>query len=435
MQSDGKPMTYKIEQIDNCTKKLIFSFETLDFSSEINQALEKKRESVSLKGFRKGKAPMSLIENMYKGQVEIDVLNQFVNNKLFEAIDDEKLRVVGQPTMEDLNYDPGKSMSFNAVVEIFPEIEVKSLEGLTFDKDKVDVSDEELERSMKQYLESKAEMKEITEDVALENGQFAVLNFEGEKEDGEKPENMKGSEFLLEIGSGQFIPGFEEGMVGMKKTDKKTIEVTFPEEYHAEDLKGKPVKFHVELLEIKQKEYPELNDDLAKEFQFESAEDMKNKTRDNLVQQKDRGSKDKLNQDILQKLCEENKFDIPKAMIESQKQSLKEDLARNLKQQGFNDNMMEEYFDKWASDMDEKAAFQVQSGLILDKLANQFSVEVNESDFEAKLAEVAAGANLDVEQVKQFYGADPKVKSNMMYSLREEKTFEKIYEAVTINEK
>lgn len=428
-------MSYKIEQIDSCTKKIIFNFETLDFSKEVGEALEKKRETVSLKGFRKGKAPMSMVENMYKGQVELEVVNQFINNKLFEAIDEEKLRVVGQPAMEDMNYDPGKSMSFNAVVEIFPEIELKSLDSLTFEKDKVEVTEDEVNNTIKQYLESKAEMKEITEEVALENRQFAVMNFEGEKEDGEKPENMKGNEFLLEIGSGQFIPGFEEGMIGMKKGEKKTIEVTFPEEYHAEDLKGKPVKFHVELLEVKEKNYPELNDELAKEFQFESADEMKTKLKDNLVQQKDKGSKDKLNQDILQKLCEENKFDIPKAMIESQKVSLKEDLQRNLQQQGFNESMMEEYFSKWASDMDEKAAFQVQSGLILDKLANQFNIEVKEEDFEAKLAEVAAGANLDVEQVRQFYGQDPKVKSNMMYSLREEKTFEKIYDTVTVNEK
>ena len=238
---------------------------------------------------------------------------------------------------------------------------------------------------------------------------------------------MKGEDFVLEVGSGQFIPGFEEQMIGMKKGEKKTLTVTFPENYQAEDLQNVDVKFHVELLEIKEKKYPEFTDELAVELGFESVSDFQDKTKKNLADQKDKASKQKLNQEILEKLVEENTFEVPVALVAEQEKHVKEDLKRNLSQQGFNDGMMEEYFTKWKDDLRAKAVFQVKSGLILDTFAKEHKIESNESDFDAKLEEVAATSGLGMDQVKSFYGADEKMKSNLMYAIREEKTFEKMY--------
>ncbi len=275
-------------------------------------------------------------------------------------------------------------------------------------------------------------MKEVEGDKKLEKGQFAVLNFQGEKADGERPENMKGEEFLLEIGSGQFIPGFEDGMIGMKKGEKKNIELSFPADYHVEDLKEAKVVFETELLEIKEKAYPEFSDELAKEFGFESVEDFKTKTKENLFKQKEREVLEKTHQEILEKLIELNKFDVPKALVSQQENHLKEDLAKNLKGQGFNEDMLGEYFAKWAGDLEEKATFQVRSGLLLDNLAKKYEVEASESDFDAKIEEMAAGSGMQADQIKSYYSTDEKLKGNLMYAIREEKTFAKIKEEIKL---
>lgn len=425
-------MSYKIEDLNGCTKKLSFTFEKLDLTNEIKAELKTKQREANLKGFRKGKAPMAMVEKFYGGQVENDALNRFVQNQIFEAINKETLRVVGYPSLENVNYEAGKSVSFDAKVEIFPSFDLKDMSKLSFKKDSVEVSENDVEEIKKSYLASKAEMTPCNGNTKVKNGVFAVMNFQGITPDGEKPESMKGEEFVLEIGSGQFIPGFEEGMLGMKKGDEKVIELTFPENYHAEDLQNAQVKFEVELLEIKEKKYPEFTDEMAVEFGYESVANFEEKNKTSLLAQKERQVKEKLHQEILERLVSENNFDVPEALVTQQESHLKNDLTKNLKQQGFNDEMVGEYFVKWAGDLEEKAKFQVRSGLILDKLANDYSIEATEDDLNAKIEETASTSGLEVEQVKEYYTSDANVKKNLMYAIREEKTFEKLIEQVKV---
>lgn len=426
-------MSYTIEDINQCTKKLTFNFEKLDLSSEIQSALKAKQKDANLKGFRKGKAPLDMIQKLYGPQVESDALNRFVQNKLFEAINSENLQMVGHPSFENVNYESGTKVSFDALVEVFPDFELAKMEELSFTREKVEVTDEEVEQMKKNQLESKAEIKEVEGDISLTKGHLAVLNFEGEKEDGSRPENMKGQEFQLEIGSGQFIPGFEEGMEGMKKGEKKTLEITFPADYHVEELQSAPVKFHVELLEVKEKSFPEFNDELAKELGHESASDFEKKTRANLEVQKNRQADEKLNQEILEKLVELNKFDVPQVMVAQQEKYLMDDIKRNLAQQGMNEEMAEQYFEKWKDEMAKKADFQVRSGLILDRLAKEFNVESGDEDLEKKIQETADSTGIDAEQIKQYYLGNEQMKRNMIYAIREEKTFAKLREIVKIS--
>jgi trigger factor len=426
-------MSYTVQDVNSCTKKILFNFETLDLSKEIQTALKEKQKTVNLKGFRKGKAPLDMVQKFYGPQVESDALNRFIQNKLYEVITKEDLRVVGYPSFENMNYDAGKSVKFDALVEIFPKVELKDMKGYTFTSDAVEITTADLDGMKNNYLSSKAEMVAIADQTTpCVAGQHVVINFEGEKADGEKPDSMKGSEFVLELGSNQFIPGFEDGVIGMKAGDKKTISLSFPAEYHVEELKNAAVQFHVELLEIKEKRTPELTDELAKEFGYESVDDFMTKNTASLEASKKRSSLEKLHQQILEKLVEENTFDVPQTMIDQQKNYLKEDLARNLKSQGFNDSMVTEYFNRWTEDMDQKAVFQVKSGLILDQLAQNFEITTNEEDINKKIEDTAKTSGLDVEQIKQYYLSDEKVKKNLSYAIREEKTFEKIKEIVTI---
>lgn len=427
-------MTYTVKSVNGCTKKLEFNFATLDLSKEIKAAVVKKQSATNIKGFRKGKAPLAMVEQVYGPQIESDALNQFVQTQLFEAVTKEKLKTVGYPAFENVKYDSGKSVSFEAVIEIFPEIKLADYSSFSFKKDKAEVTSEDLDKLTKNYLGSKAEMVEVTDAKAtLAKGQTAVFNFEGVKENGERPENMKGSEYLLEIGSGQFIPGFEDGMVGMKKGEKRNILLTFPADYHAVELQNAKVTFETELLEIKEKKFPELNDELAKEFGYESVADFNTKNKANLLSQKERQAAEKLHQEILEKLVKENKFDVPATLIQNQEKHLQEDLGKNLKSQGFNEQMVGEYFKRWASDITTKADFQVRSGLILDHLAQQFNIETSEADFNKKIEESAVSAGMDVETVKKYYSSNSQIKSNLMYAIREEKTFEELKKKMKIS--
>lgn len=436
MFKQGDTMNYKVESVDGCTRKISFNFETIDLTTEIKTALVRKQKTVSLKGFRKGKAPLSVVEKMYRPQVEGEALNQFVQGKFFEAVNNEKLNLIGTPSFENVDYKPGESVSFDAVIEIFPEVKVKDMSGYSFDFEKPAVSDEDVDNIKNSYLNSKAEIKEVEdENATLDKGLYAVLNFQGTKEDGSQPENMASKEYLLEIGSNQFIPGFEEGLVGMKAGEKKDLDLSFPEDYHFDELKGQKVTFHVEILEIKKKELPELTDEVAKEFGYENVADFTEKTKTNLFNQKNKQSVEKLNNEILEKLVEENPFDVPKALLAQQEKMLAQDLEKSLEQQGFNEELKKEYFEKWGGDLKDKALFRVKSGIILDNLARDFEVETNDADFEAKIEESASISGVDPAQIKQYYESNPQLKSNVMYAIREEKTFDKIKETVKINEK
>lgn len=418
-------MSYTIENVNGCTKKLVFNFDKVDLSKEIKEALVAKQANSNLKGFRKGKAPLEMVQKLFGPQVENDALYRFISDKYFEAVKKENIRAVGYPQFGNTKYESGKTVSFDATVEVIPDFELKDYSKLSFKKDSETVTDEDFETLKKNYLSQKAEVKEVTDaGHKLAKGDFAVFNFEGEKADGSKPENMKAQEYMLEIGSGQFIPGFEDGMIGLKKGDKKDVKVTFPADYHEEELKNAPVTFHVELLEIKQKNFPEFTDELAKEFGFESTADFAAKNKERMTTQKKREVAQKLQQEILEKLISENSFEVPKALLDDQKESVKQELSRTLKQQGFNDQMIGLYFERWDADVTTKAMFQVKSGLILDKLARKYNVEATEADLDKKIDEMVSQSGMKKDEISKFYKSNENIKRNLMYAIREEKTFE-----------
>lgn len=417
-------MSYTIQDVNGCTKKFVFNYEKVDLSKEIKDAVIAKQQTSNLKGFRKGKAPIEMVQKLFGPQIENDALYRFISNEYFEAVKKENIRAVGYPQFGNTKYEAGKTVAFEATVEVIPDFELKDYSKYTFKKESEAVSDEDFETLKKNYLSQKAEITEV-KDAAhkLAKADFAVFNFEGEKADGTKPENMKAQEYMLEIGSGQFIPGFEDGMIGMKKGDKKDIKVTFPADYHEAELKNALVTFHVELLEIKTKNFPEFTDEVAKEFGFESVADFTTKNKERMTIQKKREVQTKLQQAILEKLIEENKFEVPNALIEDQKESVKQDLAKTLKQQGFNDQMISLYFERWNDDVTSKAAFQVRSGLVLDKLAKKFNIESTEADLDAKIDEMVGQSGMKKEEIAKFYKSNENVKRNLMYAIREEKTF------------
>jgi trigger factor len=219
----------------------------------------------------------------------------------------------------------------------------------------------------------------------------------------------------------------------MKKGESKTFSINFPADYHEKDLQGAPVKFTVELLEIKEKILPDFNDELAKEFGFTSVADFNEKNKKTLAYQKERQANEKLNQELLEKLIKDNQFDVPSALVEQQKQAVQNDLKNNLKSQGFNEQMTEAYFEKWDNDITAKAIFQVRSGLILDTLAKKYNVEATDADLDKKIMEMVEQSGMEKTQVENYYKNNINVKRNMMYAIREEKTFSAIYTKIKLS--
>lgn len=427
-------MNYKLESVNSCTRKLLFQFENLDLSTEIKREVLNKQKNSNLKGFRKGKAPVAMVQKLFGPQIENDALNNFIRGQIFSAITKENLKMVGTPSLDNVKYDAGKSVSFDATVEVFPEIKLKDYSKFSFKKEHSEVTEQDLNDVKKDYLSSRAEMREIEDSkVTVAKGLFAVINFEGERADGSKPQNMKGTEYLLEIGSNSFIPGFEEGVVGMKKGDKKVLELTFPADYHMAEMQNEKVKFSVEVLEIKEKKIPEFTEELAKEFGYLSVEDFMTKNKALLKAQKEKKSLQQLNESVIGKLIEENSFDVPAAMVVAQEKYLKEDMAKNLKQQGLSENMLKDYFVKWEKELFKRAEHQVKSGLILESLALEFKIEVGEKDLDEKFAEVAGTSSLPLSDVKDFYLKNDNMKKNLTYAIKEEKTFEKLKSLMKIS--
>lgn len=427
-------MSYTIQEVNGCTKKLIFNFEKVDLSKEIKDAVMAKQQNSNLKGFRKGKAPLEMVQKLFGPQIENDALHRFISNEYFEAVKKENIRAVGYPQFGNTKYEADKTVAFEATVEVIPEFELKDFSKYTFKKESEEVTDADFETLKQNYLAPKAEVVEVKDaNHKLAKGDYAVFNFEGEKADGTKPENMKAQEFMLEIGSGQFIPGFEDGMIGFKKGDKKDIKVTFPADYHEAELKNAPVTFHVEVLEIKQKNFPEFTDELAKEFGFTSVADFNEKNKGRMAQQKKREVQTKLQQQILEKLIDDNKIEVPQALIEEQKEGVKQDLTKTLKQQGFNEQMIALYFERWNDDVTNKAVFQVRSGLILDKLAKKFNIEAKESDLDAKIDEMVSQSDMKKDEIAKFYKSNENIKRNLMYAIREEKTFDALIKQMKVS--
>ena len=375
-----------------------------------------------------------MVQKLFGPQIENDALHRFISNEYFEAVKKENIRAVGYPQFGNTKYEADKTVAFEATVEVIPEFELKDFSKYTFKKESEEVTDADFETLKQNYLAPKAEVVEVKDaNHKLAKGDYAVFNFEGEKADGTKPENMKAQEFMLEIGSGQFIPGFEDGMIGFKKGDKKDIKVTFPADYHEAELKNAPVTFHVEVLEIKQKNFPEFTDELAKEFGFTSVVDFNEKNKGRMAQQKKREVQTKLQQQILEKLIDDNKIEVPQALIEEQKEGVKQDLSKTLKQQGFNEQMIALYFERWNDDVTNKAAFQVRSGLILDKLAKKFNIEAKESDLDAKIDEMVSQSDMKKDEIAKFYKSNENIKRNLMYAIREEKTFDALIKQMKVS--
>lgn len=425
-------MKTNVESVSNLGRKLHIEVPSKRVNEEFQKAYKYLQGEVNIKGFRKGKAPIATIKTMYSDRVKGDVAQNLVQEAYVTALKENKLTPVSMPQIDFNEITEDKDFTFTANFEIRPETNIVKKEGFSLEKEKVVVSEEQITKALENIQNSNATYEAISEDRALKNGDFSVIDFEGFI-DGAPLENGAAKGHQLEIGSNSFIPGFEEGLVGMKKGETKEITVTFPAEYHAVELQSKPVTFKVTLNEIKAKALPEFNEELLKRIGQDSLDGLKEQIKkDYEMNEKNRVEKD-LRDSLFKQFVEANPVETPASLVEEQKKALVDDFKNRMKSQGFSDEGFDEYEQKWNDDFKQQAEFMVKSAFLIDKLAEMENLHATDADVEKKFDEMAKQWNLEKEKIKSYYLQNNSF-SKLSYQITEDNVFNYLLSKSTVKD-
>lgn len=402
-------MSFKVEQMEEKNMvKLVIETTAEEFEKGLNEAYNKNKGKITLPGFRKGKAPRKMVEKFYGAEVFYeDAANAIIPEAYAEAAEESKLEIVSQPKIDVVQLEQGKPFIFSAEVAVKPEVELGQYKGVEVAKVDSEVTDEDIANELKKVQEQNSRTISVAE-RAVKDGDMTVIDFEGFV-DGKAFEGGKGENYPLTIGSHSFIDTFEDQIIGMNIGDEKEINVTFPEEYHAEELKGKPATFKVKVNEIKEKQLPELDDDFAQDVSdFDTMDAYKESLVSQLKGRKANEAKVKKEDEAMEKIIEAAKMDIPEAMINTQVNRMAEDFARRLQQQGLS---IEQYFqytgmtaEKIIDDMKPEALTRIKSRLVLEAIVKAENIEVSDDEVNAELQKMADMYKMELDKVKELMG-------------------------------
>ena len=400
-------MSFKVEQLEEKNMvKLVIEASAEEFEAGLNAAYNKNKNKISVPGFRKGKAPRKMIEQLYGSQIFFeDAANEIIPDAYADAAKESGLDIVSQPKVSIEQLEAGKPFILAAEVAVRPEVELGEYKGVEVTKADAEVTDTDVEEELKKVQDQNSRTVSV-EDRAVKDGDMTVIDFEGFI-DGEAFEGGKGENYPLTIGSHSFIDTFEEQMIGMNIGEEKELNVTFPEDYHAENLKGKPATFKVTVKEIKEKQLPELDDDFAQDVSdFDTLAEYKDDLKKKIAERKESEAKAKKESEAIEKVVEAAKMDIPQAMIDTQVNRMLEDFAMRLQQQGLS---VEQYFqytgmtaDKIMEEMKPEAVKRIKNSLVLEAVAKAENIEVSEEEFEAELQKMADMYKMEIEKIKEF---------------------------------
>ncbi|MFC3040039.1 trigger factor [Virgibacillus xinjiangensis] len=404
-------MSAKWEKQEGNVGVLTFDVSADEFEKALDQAFKKVRKDIQIPGFRKGKIPRKIfesrfgVESLYQDAVDIVLPNAYV-----QAIDETGIEPIEQPEVDIENIERGEDLVFTAKVQVKPEVNLGEYKGLEVEEQSVEVTDEEVDETIDKLRQDHAELV-VKEEGSVEEGDTVVIDFEGFL-DGEAFEGGKGENHSLEIGSGQFIPGFEEQLVGKDIDADTEIEVTFPEDYHAEELAGKKATFKVKIHEVKYKELPELDDEFAVDVdeEAETLDDLKKKKKEELQSQKEQDADNQKRETLLEKASENAEVDIPEVMVETELDQMVREFEQRLQMQGMTMEMYSQFSGQDESalkeQMKEDAEKRVKTNLTLDAIVNAENLEVSEEDVDAELENMASMYGTDKEQLKQMLGGN-----------------------------
>ncbi|MFC5587935.1 trigger factor [Sporosarcina soli] len=428
-------MSVKWEKQEGNTGTLTVEVPAEEVTAGLDKAFKKVVKQVQAPGFRKGKMPRQLFEKMYGVEsLYNDALDFILPEAYANAVEEAGIEPIDRPEIDIEQMEKGKTLIFKAVVTLKPEVKLGDYKGLEVTRQETEVTDEEVEEQLKDRQKAFAEMV-VKEDGAVENGDTVKLDFEGFV-DGEAFEGGKAEQYDLEIGSGSFIPGFEEQLVGLKQGEEKDVEVTFPEEYHAAELAGKPAVFKVKIHEIKAKEVPELDDELAKEIdeEVESLDALRVKLKEKTAEEKKSASETALRDDLVEAAARNAEVDIPEVMIDTEVDRMLGEFEQRLQMQGMN---LELYFQFSGQDeaalraqMKDDAQNRVRVSLVLEAIGKAENVEVSDEEINAELEKMSEQFGMDIEQIKKTLGGTAMLENDLRFT----KTVELLVENAKITE-
>ena len=405
-------MSVKVENLEKNMAKLTIEVAVEEVDKAIEAAYQKQKKSISMQGFRKGKVPRAMVEKMYGVEVFYeDAANILMQNAYPTAMDESGLDIVSQPTVDVVQLEKGKTFIFTAEVAVKPEVELGTYKGVTVTKADTSVKAAEVNAEVEKEREANARTVSVT-DRGVKKDDITIIDFEGFI-DGTPFEGGKGENHELLIGSHSFIDTFEDQLVGKNVGDDVEVNVTFPEDYHAAELAGKPALFKVKIHEIKVKELPKLDDDFAQDIsEFDTLKEYKADLKKKMVEEKERAAKRAQEDEAIQAIIDDSKMDIPEPMLQLQCQQMIDGMAQQMAQQGLS---MDQYFQFTGTSMDQlmeqvkpEATNRIKASLVLEAIAAKEQFEISEEDVEAEITKMAEMYHMEVEKIKEIMGENEK---------------------------
>lgn len=420
-------MSLQVEKMEKNMAKLTIEVSAEKLEKALQGAYMKQKNKISMPGFRKGKVPRQMIEKMYGPEIFYDdAANAIIPDAYAKAYDECELDIVSQPTIDVVQLEKGKPFIFTAEVATKPEVTLGEYKGLKVDKVSNRVTAKEVDAKLEEEQKKNARTVAVT-DRAVQDGDDVVLDFEGFV-DGVAFEGGKGENYPLTIGSGSFIPGFEEQLVGVEAEKEVEVNVTFPEEYHSADLAGKPAVFKCTVHEIKVKELPELDDDFAAEVsEFDTLDEYKADIKAKIKEQKITDGNRQKEDQAVEKAVANASMEIPEAMIDTQVKQMSQEFTQRLQSQGLT---LEQYFqftgltaDKMLEELKPQAVKRIQTRLVLEAIAKAENIEISDEKLEAELAKMAESYQMEVDKLKEFMGESEKEQMKQDMAVQEAVTF------------
>ncbi len=426
-------MKAHIETTDGLQRKMNIEISQADVQNAFAKVYQSIQRQVEIKGFRKGKAPLTTIKSLYKDRVVGDVAQDLIQAHYPKALVEQKVEPINYPEFEFDDPKENQDFKFTAIFDIRPEIKVKKWEGLEVEKEKHVFNEAQVEQALNNVRQSRAQLVDVTEPRPAQNGDTAVIDFEGFV-DGKPLPNGTGNDHQLELGAKQFIEGFEEGVVGMKVSETKTISLKFPDPYHSAELAGKPVDFKVTLKALKKKELPEITDELLTQVGVkQTVEEFKASVRKDIESSDKKRIDDAFKNRLIKKLVSENPVQVPASLLKEQKATLIEDFKKRMKDQGMQEADFVDYVKKWDADFSKTASEMIQSSFLIDKLAVDHNLACTKEDLDLKYQEYAKQTGLEESRIREWYAAPDKA-SRLSYMITEDKVIAMITSKAKIKE-
>ena len=425
-------MSFTVEKLENNKAKLTITVPTEDFSKALTFAYNKQKGKINISGFRKGKVPMAIIEKMYGPEVFYDeAANKAINDTYSDVYDECDLEIVSRPSIDVVQIEKGKDFIYTAEVDLKPEVELGTYKGIEIEKVDTVVSGEDVDNEIERVRKTNARKVDIT-DRAAQDGDITNIDFEGFVDE-VAFEGGKGEGYDLTLGSKSFIPGFEDQIIGHSIGEEFDVNVTFPEDYHSEELKGKAAVFKCKINSIKENQLPELDDEYVSDISdAETVEDYKATIRKQLEEKKEKQAKATRENKAIEKLIESSKMDIPASMIENQQHSMLDEFKQQLAMQGMSFDMYSQYTgmneDVMIEQVKPEAEKRVKSRLVLEAVSKAENIEVSDEDLDKKLEDMAAMYKMDAAKLKDLVG--DKEKEAIKKDIAVEKAAELIVENI-----